>query len=131
MYGRIESYDSTIRQIFDDQAVDDEDVVSSDAIPYDGKSWITLFLKGDGNAGDVHIKFEFVISHDGTNYLDPLTAGDNDLVADFTSETEVWLQFTLPPCKDWKLKATGLATNGSDIDAHADMVASAAPQYLG
>lgn len=128
---RIDSYDSVIVEIFDDQEVDDEDGVSSSAQVYDGKSWVVLFLKADANTGNAHIKVEFLISYDGSTFSAPLTAADGVLIADFTSTTEVWLQFTLPPCQEWKLKITGLGTNGSDIDLHADVVLSSTPQYLG
>lgn len=112
-------------EIWDNQELDDTDVETSDPLDAGGKKNLICLMKADNNTGTSHIKVEVLLSLDGTNFYAPETAADGQVIADFSGTTLVWKAFTLLACKKFKFVATGLGTNGSDIDFYLTFIGQA------
>ena len=107
-----------------DQECDDTDVLTGATHQMQGKRMLGVFAKGDANTGSIHIIITAEVSWDGTNWAAGSgTAGQ--VIADMDSATYVFGKLELPPAKYFRIKATGLATNGSDIDLYLSWVIGA------
>lgn len=125
---RIDSYDSSKAIVlFDNEPIDLTAVLTSAAMSFDGKTKLTVFVKADANVGDAHVQLDLLISQDGVNYNAPVTASDGAIMADYTGIAYLWKVIKVPACHSWKIVATGLVTNGDDIDLYVSVMEGANP----
>lgn len=112
-------------EVWSNEPLDATAVLTGSVYDAGGKQKLVCFMKADHNTGVSHIKLEVEISFDGTNFYAPQTASDGQVIADFSGTTMVWVKFTLPACKKFRFKATGLAANGEDIDFYLTFIGQA------
>lgn len=112
-------------EVWSDEPIDSEAVLTSSGYDAGGKQKLVCFMKADNNTGTSHIKLEVLLSFDGTNFYAIQTGTGAQIIGDFSGTTMVWVAFTLPACKKFKFVATGLGTNGADIDFYLTFIGQA------